>query len=206
MRKNNKTFTLDLKVISPYIPAFVFTLLFLVGLLIGCLCVGKYSGLTEGSAAYLKEYYELRNSDGFFLRFKDSVLTYFPIYVIMFLLGASVIGCVTSPALLIYEGFAYGCIASYLYSVYGLVGIMFCALVVLPGMLVCSFGLIFLAKEAFGFAKVLCEVCIRNAKPVNIYTSFRTYCVKCGTLFICAFLAVLLDVGMSSIFLRYFSL
>lgn len=206
MRKNNKTITLDLKAITPYLPSLIFTAVFLFGILLGCLSVGKYTHVVDGSASYVNEHLFLRSNATLWLRIKEALLSYFPTYICVFLLGASVIGCVTAPFSLAFIGFSYGCVASYLYKTYELVGVMYCALVVLPGMLVCCFGLIFLAKEAFLFSKTLCEICIMNSKPINVYASFRAYCIRFGTLIICAVVAVILDVGMASLFSKYFSL
>ena len=201
----NRMLTFDIKRFAPHLPIYAFAFVLVIGILFGCVVVNKYEVLTQSCNDFLKEYCEIRTNEYTFAKVYSSLLLWLPTYFVMFLLGVSAIGCVTSICILGYMGFCYGCISGYLYSTFGLVGIVYSALVLVPSALLFLFGLIILSRESFRFSYLICNACIKNNKPQNLYSVFRQYCYKSCGLLLCPLVSVIFDIGISSIFLNYFS-
>lgn len=205
MRRKKNLFTFDLSSFSPYLPFAVFSLLFIIGVLIGNITVGRIRTLTDLSTDFLKNFIDLRARYDFFTVLKDAALSVLPYYLVMFLFGASVLGCVTSPVILLCKGIGYGCVSGFLYFTYKLEGIIFNLLIMIPSTLFSAFGLIMLAKEASGFSYLLCGVCMKNSKPVNISADFKNFYIRSLISLAPAAVSIVLDIGMSVLFVNYFN-
>lgn len=206
MHRTKSIFTLNISNIAPYIPFIFFTVIFVIGVLIGCLSVGNFESLISYASDEITEFISLRKNSGFYELLKSSVFSVFSIYIVLFLCGTSVVGCVVSPFVLLYKGFTYGCLSGYLYFTYKLEGIMLNSLLIIPSVLISVFGLIILGKEAFSFSYLLSGICIKSNKPINIYAQFKIYCIKSLTTLIAAVISVIFDLGMSVLFLNFFNL
>ena len=205
MHRNNRVFNLNYSKITPYIPFIVFTLIFAVGVLIGNLLVGKLVYFNKLATNIFSDFLLIRKSGELFNIIKDSLISIFSPYLILFLLGTSVIGSICTPIVIMLVGAKFGLISGYLYMLNSLNGIMFNALILIPSNLIMLFGLILLTNEAFMFSRVLSGVCVRLNKPVNIYSNFKGYCIKSAITLIAAFLSVVFDIGMSSLFINFFN-
>ncbi len=205
MRRKKRIIGFGFNKISPYISFGIFVVLYIVGVLVGTLTVGRSRPFNELIRNYIGNYVEVRSSGNFFEILADAVLSVFPYFVFVFLLGTAVIGFVAAPIMLILKGISFGAIAGYLYFTYKLEGIIFSLLIVLPVSMVAAFGLVVLTKEAFGFSYRLGGVCLSAGKPVNISSNFKSYYLQSLLTLIPAAIAVILDVGMSVLFIGFFS-
>ncbi len=205
MRRTKSIFSLNLSTISPYLPFIIFSTVFALGVLIGNIAVGRFDVLITYSSETITDFILARNEFNFYTAFKSSAFAVFPMYVIIFLCGTSVVGCVASPIALLYKGFGYGCLSGYLYFTYKLEGIMFNALLLIPSTLTTAFGLVLLAKESFAFSYLLSGICIKSNRPVNVYSNFKMYCTRSLVTVIAALVAVVFDLGMSALFINFFN-
>ncbi len=199
-----RTTTINIGGIYPLMPFLTFVGVFLLGSLIGSILVGRLDFLENHSAERISQFCIIRESGKLFPLFYDSITAFLPSYIICFLCGTSVVGCVAAPLLLLYSGILQGSLSGYLYSSYGLEGIMFFALIILPATVFFAFGLILLAKLSFGFSTTLSRICIKTNKPVNIYADFKSFCMSSIVVFIFSAAAVIFDCGMSALFIRFF--
>lgn len=205
MRRNSSVLTFNLSTVAPHLPFIIFATLFIIGVFTGCFTVGRFEVFTDYSAEKINDFISIRNDFEFFSVLKDSFFRIFPIYLIVFLCGTSVVGCIASPLILVYNGIVYGFLSGYLCSTHRLEGIMFNALILIPSVLVSTFGLILLAKEAFFFSYTFAGICIKSNKPVNIYSRFKGYCIKSLVSVVAVVLATFLDMSMSVLFISYFN-
>ena len=171
--------SLNLKTIKPQVHFAIFSAVFLLGVLLGSVFVCNSASLSE----YAKQ----------------------PLYFVAFLCGTSFIGWVISPFVLAFYGFRYGCMAGFLYVSYKLDGIMFNALLLIPAVLVGAFGLIYITKESFNFSLVLSRICVKNSGAANIYSEFKSYCIKCAFLLIFVAISTVIDLAASAMFMRFFN-
>ncbi len=205
MQRKKNSFTFNISTLRPYLPFLVFALIFILGVFLGSILVCRLDSLNTVSTDKLSEMIAVKKSADFLQMFKASLLSILPFYFLLYICGTSVIGTATTPIILLYKGFTYGCLSGLLYSTYKLEGIMFAALILLPQTLITVFGLLLLAKESFAFSYLLGGICIKSSKPVNIYSDFKSYCVNSGLCLITGFLAIGFDLGMSSLFISYFN-
>ena len=205
MYKDSKFKSLNISNFSPFYPTLSFALLFIIGICVGSILVGKVQYLFEYSSSNIVDFFNIRQNGNVFSIIYNSFLMSFPIYVATFLLGTSFIGCVTAPIIVLLVGFKFGLLTGNLYMSYKLEGIMFNALVLMPIVLSFIFGLFILSKEAFSFSFDLAKTCIKNNKPVNIYSKFRLYCLKSVSTLVCVLVSIIFDVGLSTLFISYFT-
>lgn len=202
--QRKKMFTLNLSGIAPDLPFLIFSAVFLIGVILGCLLVGRLDSVLGDVTDRFNSFFNIRNNDGFLSILKNSALSVLPYYIFIFLCGTSVIGCVITPIILLVYGFSYGSFAGYLYFTYKLDGIMFNVLVLIPSVLICVVGMLLLTREAFSFSKLLSGICIKSNKPVNIYSNFKHYSIKSLIFIIFAVVSVFFDIGMSLMFIDFF--
>lgn len=202
--QRNGVLSLNFGPVKQNIPFVIFTLIFIIGIFVGCLSVSSSENLTNQYSGFLNEFIDIRKDFNFIDVFKSAFLMSFPLYFAVFLCGTSLIGCAITPFVISLKGFVFGCLSGYLYSTYKLNGIVFNALILIPPTLICIFGLILISVESFSFSYLLSGICIKTNQPINIYSNFKTYCIKCLLFSIFALISVFVDMGMSAMFIKFF--
>lgn len=205
MRRNKTFFSLNLNSLLPCLPFLLLLSTFVISVLIGSLLVAKVSYFSSYAETFISDFVLERKEFNFYTVFKSSLISILPLYMLLFLFGTSVIGCVAVPLIPVVKGLLYGSVSGYLYTSYSLEGIMFNALLIIPSLLVTVFGMVLLGKDAFDFSGVLSKICIKSGKPVNVYNDFKLYCTRSLIALLVAVIAIIFDVGMSALFIKYFN-
>jgi len=203
--RRNKTFTVDLKALKPHLPIIICFSVFIVGIILGSVLVGSFEPIKELFSNKLEQHIDIRLSKNITKILLDSLKDVFPLYVLVFLLGTSVVGCALSPSILLWHGFSYGSISGILYSTYALEGVMCNAIIYIPSVLFCAFGLAVLVRNAVSFSYLLSGICIKANKPINIYSNFKVYCLQGVITLLFAVSSVVFDIVMSVLFINYFN-
>lgn len=180
------------------------------------LCVFFIAGITIGSVVYAKNDRLMQLSKNIFDNYLKihtkhwayilSVIffKYFIILTLYFLSGTSMLGIVTVPFLMLWQGILGGNLSAYLYSAYELKGIAFNAIIMLPPSIIFSFCTFSAAREAINFSFVLARLTMPKSKPANIYTDFRKYCGKYIIVLCVTLLSVILDLLLNLLFFKFF--
>lgn len=116
----------------------------------------------------------------------------------------SFFGALLIPVLIAFKGLGIGMTAGYLYLIYGLKGIAFYILILLPGIFVSSIGLIIFAAESFKFSCKFAKKIFPKADGISIWNEFKNYIHKIGCAFVILLFSSLLDVGFMAMFSRFF--
>lgn len=204
MKRKKSIFTFDMSAFVPHLPFLVFAAVLVLGILAGSLSFGRISSISTFCDNRISEMIDIRQPENLFAHLQSSAFLLIASYLTMFLLGASVVGCVSTPIIVFAFGLYYGMISGGMYVNYKLDGIMYCALLMIPYMLIASFGILLLAEKAFSFSYVLAGTCVKNNKPVNIYTSFKKYCTKGFITFVAIPISIIMDLTMSGLFIGFF--
>ncbi len=204
--RRNKTLLLNMSLLKPHLPIIICFSVFIIGVMLGCLLIGNSDFLKNAFFDKLSVYISVRKSNIILDVVVNSFKNIFPYYFLIFLVGTSVIGCALAPVILLYYGFSYGCLSGILYSTFALEGIMLNALVFVPTVLFCAFGLGILLKDAVSFSYLLSGICIKANKPVNIYVQFKNYCTHGIITLSVAAVALIFDIAMSTLFINYFQI
>lgn len=205
MYRSKRVFNINLNKAVPYLPFIVFTSLFLLGVLLGAIFVGRFNTYHDLALNQFEGFYEIRKTFDTFAIVKESSFCIFVPFIVMFLFGTSIVGFVFIPIILAILGIRFGFLTGYLYITYKLNGIMFSSLILLPSTIVALFGINLLCIEAFHFSKTLSTICINSNRTVNMYNSFKTYCIRSATVLVAPVISVILDVGMTSLFINFFT-
>lgn len=189
--KNNLTFVLLL-------------LLMIVSVIAGTIVFSRSQAVRLYTDGLFDDYIALRHDKTFFVGFLNSLKSVLPLTVICFMCGTSVIGAVISPVCVSAAAFIYGCMASDLYSTYGLSGIIFNLFVLLPPSLILLFCVLLSAKECVDFSRQIAAACIREARPRNLYDDFRGFCMRHLILIVPIIFSALADIALYNLFEKYF--
>ena len=180
-------------------------LLFIISFLLGCVLVFKNNSLLNYIKTEMETFIQIRKDGNFGILLFNSILFILPFPLISFVCGTSVVGCVLSPLFLIYKGFTYGAYLGYIYGSYQLIGIVFNALVFLPFSIVSTLALILSVRESIGFSVVLASICIKGKKNTNLFIDFKNYCYRHLVILGLVILSIILDLGCSALFIKFFS-
>ena len=70
--QRKKMFTLNLSGIAPDLPFIIFSSIFLIGVVLGCLFVGKFDSVLSDVTDKFNSFFDIRHNDGFLSIFKSS--------------------------------------------------------------------------------------------------------------------------------------
>ena len=167
-------------------------LLFVIGIILGVFLFEKNSTLSDFAKNYMTNFIDSRTDISFWGILFSSFLNSLAQLFLMFLLGASLFGVVTIPAVIIFKGFIQGLATAYLYSSYALKGVAFNAIVYIPATLVFIIILMVTAKESIRFSLKISSLMLSKTMPLNLSFEFKDYCVKfltfCGFTLLSSFL------------------
>jgi hypothetical protein len=181
--------------------AFCFLLGFFAGVLIF-----KTKNVVDGyySKEFIKLYSELKG--GFLSSVIHSFLYQLPFAAAIFLSGTCMVGAVLVPSVAAVRGATYGMIMAYLYFKYGLVGIVFNLLILIPSAVISAIAIILSSREALGFSLSLARLAFPETKKPHIEQDFKLYCIR--QLFVMLFFltSALVEGLMSASFISFFNL
>lgn len=206
MYRTKRAFNIDFHKFLPYLPFIIFTLIYIIGIFIGALFVGRSSQYFDWATDLFDEFISVRQSLDVFRVIKESAFYTFIPFIVLFLFGTSIVGCLFIPIVMAAIGLRFGFLSGYMYITYKLNGVMLHSLIVLPASVVALFGLVLLCVESFGFAKLLSSICINPNKSTNASSYFKTYCIKSSITLIAGLISVILDVTMTLLFINFFQL
>ena len=178
-----------------------------------CLILGFLAGVlifktkNTVSGYYSKEFINLYNklNSGFALAIFNSFLDQLPFAAAIFLSGTCMVGAILVPSVLAIRGAVYGMTFAYTYFTYGLMGIVFSLLILIPVAVIASIGLILASREAVGFSLSLARLAFPETKKPRIEQDFKLYCMR--QLFVLIFFATsaFVEALMSTSFISFFN-
>ena len=151
-----------------------------------CLILGFLAGVlifkTKNTVAgyYSNEFINLykKLNSGFLMGIINSVLEQLPFAAAIFLSGTCMVGAILVPSALAIRGAVYGMTFAYAYFSYGLMGIVFSLLILIPSCVIASIGIILSAREAVGFSLSLARLAFPETKKPSIEQDFKLYCMR----------------------------
>ncbi len=178
---------------------------FVVSFLIGSIYVFKNDSFRSFISSEFEAFYNIRRTGPFVTSLINSILFILPFTLFSFVCGTSVVGCVLAPIFLAYKAFILGSFSGYIYEIHQLEGIIFNALIFIPSAVVSIFALLLSVRESVGFSVVLAQLCLKGKKTTNLFLDFKSYCYKHLVILFLVLSAVLLDLGCSALFIKFFN-
>lgn len=184
----------------------LFIFFLLIGMIFGALSAKNASDSVIESLDFLfASNFKNRDSQPMLTTFIVSLNSLFIFVFLIFLLGLCMFGIVVIPASLFFRGFGLGITAGFLYSMYGVKGILFHLIVILPGVFLSSIAIVIEAKEATIFCSRLISKTLPKSSPEKLWPHFRSYLTKTGYIFIIITICAAIDMIFNSIFAHLFS-
>ncbi len=136
--------------------------------------------------------------------FISSFSSLFIFVIIIEMTALSFWGMILIPLLVAFKGLGLGLTAGYLYLIYGLKGIAFYMLILLPGIFVSSIGIILFSVGAFKFSGKFANKVLPGANNERLWDDFKLHIHKSGYSLIILAIASLIDMSFMAMFSRFF--
>lgn len=183
----------------------VLTLLYVTGIIISVTTLSSDNKIFDLSEKYLDNYITLHNSNLFFNKIFQRFLFYFIILLLYFLSGTSMFGVVVNPFFTLWQGILFGALSSKIYSLYGINGIAFNAIIIIPTTIIFVIICFFAARYAIEFSISFAKLTLPHSKSINLYFVFKKYCINYLILVTISFLCTLLEIVINLLFLKFFN-
>ena len=149
--------------------------------------------------------FKYRFSQPIFYVFISSLSSNFLFLLISFFMGLSVWGFLLVPIIPFFRGFSVGLIQNYLYSQYGIKGILFQLTALFPGIFISSVAILFMAKESILISQSFSNILIFKSNSKFSKVDFKEYMIKIGIILSLALLSVIVDIFLNFFLLKNFS-
>lgn len=178
---------------------------YVIGIVLGSTVLSKNSWLSQNTKLLFENLLSVHSNNNFLKKFFSCFMHYFVILILYFLSGASLLGVVVTPFITVWQGIIIGSITSYLYAQYGLSGIAFNAIILIPPLaifIVCCF---FAARYAIDFSLNIAKLTLPKCRPMSLYVVFKGYCSKYLIFIGIAVICTLMEIILNLFFLNFFN-
>ena len=190
------------KVLQKNIRLYVFMFLFLLAMLTGAILVKNIdeSLLEKLVTVFAAE----RTRQTVIKTFLYSLWSAMPLFFLLFLCGLSPAGTPLIVLAPIYKGLGTGVTMGYLYSAWGLKGVVYSFILIVPATFIYALALSFCCREAHRFSALLRREMGANAQGTVLYDEVRLYRKRFLLLVVPILLSCIVDVILSLSFSRFF--
>lgn len=177
---------------------------FILGLVFGI--VSKHTSMMNYFKLYIQEFITLRSSASFIKIALNSFFESLTFVFILYALGTSVFGMITSPIMVFLKGYFFGGLLSLLYSQFSLKGIAFNAVLILPSAIFLVLAILLAGENSIRFSCLLARLTITENESQYVSSTFKQYSLK--YLYYLGFVlaSALIDALISKNFLTKFQL
>ena len=183
----------------------ILCILFIFGVIIGAIFFPNEGNILNHVKSLLDRYITIHTTGNFIKQIIFSFVGYSGILCLYFISGTSMLGCVFTLFLMIWQGIICGGIGKYLYSTYGLTGIAFNAIILIPHLAIFTVCCFFAARHAIDYSILLAKLTFPHTKPSTLYIGFKCYCGKFLLFTGIAFLCTIIDFLLNLLFLKFFN-
>ena len=177
--------------------------LFVLGVILSVVLYRK-DFLSNKFSIWIYNCYFSTKINSFLLSLGKCFISLLLIVVLFFICGTSMMGIITVPILISALGFTIGSLVSHVYSVYGIKGVAYTAVILVPSALIFLSALFVTSRHTINFSFSLAKLTFSNSLSKNISQEFKGYCFKYISLFVFTFLSAFLDVILNNSFVKYF--
>lgn len=184
----------------------IVTSFFILGIALGVFLFGKYEFVLNYISHYLENFINSRTNAEFFKVFFDSLFESLLYILISFCIGTSMFGTVLVFPLIVFRAFCYGSVVALLYSEYGIKGIAFNAIIILPFSIFFIIAFLLSSCDSVKFSLLLANQTFSTGEYRNLTLGFKNYCKRHCLILILVFISALIDTLISVNFLPNFKL
>ena len=152
----------------------------------------------------LESIYIQKSNNSFLVILLSDYLKFLPLILITYAFGTSIIGCAFIPSVSIFKGMYDGLLISYIYSYAGISGMVFSALMIIPGNLFYVIFLILSTREAISFSDRVLKNALPKGTSSNLSSDFKIYSVRNLIIIAASVSGALINAATAKIFINYF--
>lgn len=179
----------------------------LAGMITGALIArGVGESGTDSLGLMLSGFSEDRAQQSFFTTLGNSLLSSVPVLLLSFLLGICPAGVLLLPVVPLFRGMGLGVTMGYLYAAWGLTGVGYSALLIIPGAAVSSIAFLFACREGMRLSALFLKSILPNETPSALWPEFRKYLLRFGAFLVLLLIAAITDAFFSAAFSQFFHL
>lgn len=182
------------------------TFIFAVGIFIGVFSFEGFALLKSYSNEYITDYIVLRQNGSFGGILFNALLNNLALLFIFFLLGTSLFGVITVPVGIALKGVLQGGVTAFLYSSYGIKGVAFNAIILIPCAIVLFIVLLLACRESIRFSLRLASLTLNKTMPFNMAQDFKEYSSKYLLFSAGCLLSAFIDATVSLGLIKHFTL
>ncbi len=134
--------------------------------------------------------------------FVTSISSTFIFVILSFFIGLSTWGFVLAPLVPFARGICIGLTESYLYSAYGVNGIILHTIVFLPGIFVSSVAVLLMTRESMKISNHFSSMIFLKNRSESVHNSVKLYLVRTGCIAIIVIISSAIDLVSSLLFSR----
>ena len=180
-----------------------FLTVFCLGIVFGGFSIRYFEANETDLSNLFQQFVSLRTRAFTHILFSSLFSCVFPVFL-LYCFGLFVYGYVPCFLLLFVQGITHGVVCGYIYSTYGLKGVAFVLLVVLPPAFIGTIILLVGSKVSFQFAVILSKTYFSDMVLVQPTIYFKRYHCKYLILLGFAMFAALADSLLSRVFIHVF--
>lgn len=203
-KKNKKIFILNLfRQNKTFV---LLSVIFLFGIFIGAISGENIDNKTfENINKLFLSNIEARGTNSFLYIFVSSLSSSFIFILLAFFMGLSMWGCILLPILPFFKGFCLGISQNYLYCSYGIKGLGFQLLVLLPGIFISVIALLLMSREAMRLSHNFSTFMLFGTRePFGRRDDIKMYLLRTGCVLIISVFASIIDTVFNMLFLNIF--
>lgn len=185
----------------------IMTASLLLGLILGAIVIrnGWFSDSFKISELF-ENFVAERSSDSVFKTVLGSLSTNFIYIAAAYFAGVFAFGVPVSLALPLIKGIGVGWVCGYVYMAFGLKGVAFAMLIIIPNAFISSLVLLHACTAAFGFSKKLFGIFFKDEVCHDFKLLFSKYSVKFLIFVLAMIFSSVIDAIMSGVFIGVFGL
>lgn len=179
--------------------------LFVTGIILGSAVFFKNEFLSDLVKILFDKAILIHTQNKFFKKLFSCFLRYFIVLILYFISGTSMLGIAVIPFLTLWQGVFTGNLIAQFYNLYGLNGIAFNAIIVIPPLsvfIVCCF---FAAKHSIDFSLCMAKLTMPKSRPISLYLTFKNFCGKYLIFLGVSFICTLIEIILNLLFLKFFN-
>ena len=179
--------------------------LYILGILISTILLTENNQIFNNAKVFLEEYILLYKTSNFLNNFFMTFLRYAAILVLYFMFGTSMFAIALIPFLILWQGLWFGAVVMQLYKIYGIYGIAFNAIILIPPTVIFVLCCFFAAKYSLNFSISIAKLSLPKAKPATLQDNFNkyssVYLIIVCVIIVCSLIEILLNL----LFLKFFN-
>lgn len=183
----------------------ILCVLFVVGIAVGSIFFRQGNWLQDNAESFFNNYIKLHNAPNFFKKLLALFARYLIVLCLIFLSGTSMLGVAVTPFITLWQGIIFGAVSSFMYKTYGLSGIAFNAIIIIPSAIIFTLCCFFAARYAIDFSFTIAKLTFPRSKPASLYISFKDYCCKYLIIIGVSLICAIIDIVLNLLFIKFFN-